>query len=62
VVLVTATLAGADLPREVMIPMRLIGYNGGGRRLVLRAGEQVLPASVVEWLQGAVEYRGLVVK
>ena len=47
-------------PVEVLIPMRLIVYNGGGRKLILRGGEQELAAPIAAWLQTAVEHGRLV--
>ena len=47
-------------PVEVLIPMRLIVYNGGGRKLILRGGEQELAAPIAAWLQTAVEHNRLV--
>ena len=47
-------------PVEVLIPMRLIVYNGGGRKVILRGGEQALAAPIAAWLQTSVEHGRLV--
>lgn len=52
--------AAIAFPVEVLIPMRLLIYNGGGRKLILRGGEQTLPAPIASWLQTSVEHGRLI--
>jgi len=51
---------GLALPVEVLIPLRLVAYNGGSRKLVITSHTVELPQPIVAWLQGAVQYRSLI--
>lgn len=47
-------------PIEVMIPMRLIVYNAGSRKLLITTDSLDLPMPVVVWLQESPVYRQLI--
>ncbi len=49
---------GLALPVDVLIPLRLVIYNHGSRKLVITSHTVELPQPIVVWLQGAVQYRG----
>lgn len=51
----------SGLVSELLLPMRLIAYNGGSRRLVIGGETRTLPAPIVAWLQGSSQYGWLIV-
>ncbi len=50
----------APLPTSLLLPMRLIVYNGGNRKLVITSATMDLPQPIVVWLQESVQYRDLI--
>ncbi|MCE7980357.1 MAG: hypothetical protein DYG89_04135 [Caldilinea sp. CFX5] len=48
------------LPMGLLLPMRLVDYNGGNRRLVITAESGALPEPIVAWLQASPQYRALI--
>jgi hypothetical protein len=57
-VMVTVTFADpAAVSSWLLLPMRLIAYNGGNRKLVITANTMELPEPVVMWLRESVQYR-----
>lgn len=56
---VVAIQPTVQLPVEILLPMRLVAYNGGSRKLVIANPHAELPAPVVAWLQESTLYRSL---
>ena len=50
----------APLPTSLLLPMRLIVYNAGNRKLVITSATMDLPQPLVVWLQESVQYRDLI--
>lgn len=50
----------APLPTSLLLPMRLITYNQGNRKLVITSNNMDLPQPIVVWLQESVQYRDLI--
>lgn len=48
------------LPMGLLLPMRLVQYNGGNRRLVITAESGELPQPIVEWLAASPQYREMI--
>ena len=48
------------LSTSLLLPMRLIVYNHGNRKLVITSATMDLPQPIVVWLQESVQYRGLI--
>ena len=55
--IVTVTIVDpAAVNSWLLLPMRLIAYNGGNRKLVITANTMELPEPVVMWLRESVQY------
>jgi hypothetical protein len=52
--------AAAGSVTEILLPMRLVAYNGGSRRLLILSGTLPLPEPVVSWLVGSSQYGWLI--
>jgi hypothetical protein len=50
----------ATLPTSLLLPMRLVQYNGGNRKLTISAESGVLPQAIAEWLQSSPQYREMI--
>lgn len=48
------------MPMGLLLPMRLVPYNGGNRRLVITAESSALPEPIVAWLQSSPQYRQMI--
>lgn len=48
------------LPTSLLLPMRLVAYNGGNRKLTITAESSVLPQPIAEWLQASPQYRQMI--
>jgi hypothetical protein len=51
---------GMTFPVEVVLPLRLIVFNGNARRALLMGTEQALPRALGEWLANASPLKGKV--
>lgn len=49
------------LPLEILLPMRLVIYNAGSRKLLITTTSLDLPQPIVVWMQTSVRYRHLLV-
>jgi hypothetical protein len=50
----------APLSTSLLLPMRLIVYNQGNRKLLITSTTMDLPQPIVVWLQESVQYRDLI--